>query len=49
MTKGIDGRIDEGVFLWFGHVERIENDRISKSVYVGEWVDICSMGRPRKR
>ena len=25
---GGDERIDEGVFRWFGHVERMENDRI---------------------
>ena len=36
VTKGVDERIDEGVLLWFGHVERMENDRITKRVYVGE-------------
>ena len=30
-------RIDEGVLRWLGHVERMENDRIAKSVYVGEY------------
>ena len=29
---------------WFGHVERIENDRIGKMVYVGKCV-----GGPRNR
>ena len=29
---------------WFSHVERMENNRIFKRVYVGE----CA-GRPRKR
>ena len=29
--------IDEGVLRWFGHVERMGNDRIvAKRVYVGE-------------
>ena len=32
---GSDGRFDEGVLWWFGHVERMENDRIAKRVYVG--------------
>ena len=32
-----DERIDEGVFRWFSHVERIENDRIAKRVYVREF------------
>ena len=36
MMKGIDERVDEGVLWWFGHVERMENDRIAKRIYVGE-------------
>ena len=35
VTKGVDEKIDEGVLRWFGHVERMENDRIAKRVYVG--------------
>ena len=34
--KGVDERNDEGVLQWFGHVERMENDRIAKRVYVRE-------------
>ena len=26
---------DEGVLWWFGHMERMENDRIAKRVFVG--------------
>ena len=33
VTKGLDERID-GVLPWFGHVERMENDRFAKIVYV---------------
>ena len=36
MRKGLYERIDEGVLRWFGHVERMERDRITKRVYVGE-------------
>ena len=32
VTKGEDERIDEGVLRWFGHVERMEKDRIAKKV-----------------
>ena len=35
MTKGVDEMIDEDILRWFGHVERMENDRIAKRVYVG--------------
>ena len=36
MTKGVDENSDERVHRWFGHMERMENDRIAKRVYVGE-------------
>ena len=49
MRKGLDVRIDEGVQWWFGHVERMERDRITKRVYVGECASSRSVGRPRKR
>ena len=36
VTKGLDEEIDEVVLRWFGHVERMENDRITKRAYVEE-------------
>ena len=30
VTKVVDKMIGEGAFLWFDHVERMENDRIAK-------------------
>ena len=33
----------------FGHVERMENDKIAKRVYAGECAGSHSVGRPRKR
>ena len=43
MKKGLDERIDEGVLRWFGNVERMEKNRISKSLcrsmlVVAQWV-----------
>ena len=35
VTKGVDKRIDEGVFRWFGHVERMEEDSLCRSVCLG--------------
>ena len=45
VTKSVNEKIDEGV----GHVERMENDRIAKRVYVGECTRSRLVGRPRKR
>ena len=49
VKKGLDERIDEGVFQWFAHVERMERGIIAKRVYLGEFAGILSAGRPRKR
>ena len=49
MTKGVDEKIDEGVLRCFGHVERTENDRIAKRVYVGECTGSRSVDRLRKK
>ena len=34
MTKVLNEKIDEGTLRWFGHVERMEEDKIAKRVYV---------------
>ena len=47
MTKVVDEKIDEGVLQWFGHLERIDNDRIVKRVYVGERTVARWVGRGR--
>ena len=49
VKKCLDERIDEGVLRWFGHVERMERDRIAKRAYVGECAGSRSVGRPWKR
>ena len=49
LKKGLDERIDEGMLWWFGHVERMKRDRITKRVYVGECAGSRSVGRPQKR
>ena len=49
VTKGVDETIDEGVLQWFGHVERMEKERIVKIFYVREFDGGRSVGRPQKR
>ena len=49
VRKGLDERIDESILRWFGHVERMERDRIANRVYVGEFAGSRSVGRLRKR
>ena len=36
VMKGVEKMIDEGVLMWFDHVERIQNDRIARSVRRGK-------------
>ena len=49
VTKGVDEKINEGVLRWFGHMERMDNNRIAKRVYVEEYAGSRSVGSPRKR
>ena len=48
MVKGVDERIEEDVLHWFSHIESMENDRIAKRLYVGEFAGSSSAGQPRK-
>ena len=54
MDKGVfrsGERIEEAVLHWFSHMERKENGRIAKRVYVGKYADSRSerASRGRKR
>ena len=49
MAKCVEERIDECVLRSFGHVERMEDEKIAKRVCVGECAGNRSVGRPRKR
>ena len=49
VRMGLDESIDKGVVWWFGHMERMEMDRIAKRIYVGECAGSLSVGTPRKR
>ena len=49
VPQELDEWLDKGVLRWFGHVERMEKDRITKRVYVGECAGSCSVSKPRHR
>ena len=49
VMKGVDEKINKDVLRWFGTVERIENNRIAKRVYVGECAGSRSVGRQQER
>ena len=44
----VSERMDQGVLRWFGHVERMGNERLVKRVYDSEVRGVRSRGRPRK-
>ena len=48
VAKGVDESIEEDVLYRFNYVERMENDRIAKRVYVGEYAGSRSVGQPWK-
>ena len=45
--EGVDERIYEVALRWFGRVERMENDRIAKGVFVRQCAGSRTVGRPR--
>jgi len=40
--------MDQGVLRWFGHVERMDGDRLVRKVYESEMSGPRCRGRPRK-
>ena len=44
----MDEKINESVLQWLGHMERMENNTISKRVYELECAGSRTVGKPRK-
>ena len=40
--------MDQSILRWFGHVERMEDDRLARKVYESEMQGPRYGGRPRK-
>ena len=49
VRKAVDEKIDKSVFRWFGHIERMGNDRNAKGVHAGECVGSRLVGLPWKK
>ena len=49
MAEEVNKRIDESILRWFAHIERMEEDRIAKWVYMGECVGSRLVCGPRKK
>ncbi|WP_289480288.1 hypothetical protein, partial [Klebsiella pneumoniae] len=41
-------KMDQSLLRWFGHVERMNEDRIPKRIYESDVVGVRRRGRPRK-
>ena len=49
VRNSLEEMFDECVLRWFGHVEKMERDRITKTVYGGDCASNHSVGRPWKK
>ena len=49
IRKGVNEVITENLLRWYGHVKRMDADRVVKRVYVSECRGARIRGRPRKR
>jgi len=45
----VSERMDQSILRWFGHVERMDGDRMAKQVYESEMQGRRCRGRPRKK
>ena len=49
VVKGVIERINESILRWFGHMERMDENRLVKKMYRGECVGDRTVGRPKLR
>jgi hypothetical protein len=48
-TRSMGDKTDQSVLRWYGHMERMENKRLGKKIYVSDVARVRKRGRPRKR
>ena len=49
VMRELSGRADQSVLRWFGHIERMDEDRLVKRVYRAEVRGVAPRGRPQLR
>src|SRR5678815_3266590 len=49
VKKGVNERISESTLRWFGHVERIDDSRLVKRIFSGEYAGSRPVGRQKKK
>lgn len=47
--KSMLGRADESVLRWYGHVERMDNERVTKKIYESSVSGVRGRGKPKLR
>ena len=47
-SVSVGQRMDQGLLRWFGHVERMGDERLAKRVYESDVRGVRRRGRPRK-
>ena len=46
-NKSLVTRVEQGVLKWFGHVNRMDDKRLARKLFVSEVVGERGRGRPR--
>ena len=49
VSEPMSERVDRKILKWFGHVERMGNERLTKKVYISEVSGVRRIGRPPTR
>ena len=49
VMRDLAGRADQSTLRWFGHIERMEEDRLVKRIYRSEARGVAPRGRPQLR
>jgi hypothetical protein len=48
MKEDVVTKIEKNMFRWFGHVERMDERRLTKEIYAGDVGGTSGRGRPRR-